>query len=285
MKMMKKDGKVLEYNGIKYVVGDGIIAAKGTPYEGLYGHITAICCDDADKETENETPDIYCDFEHPVLREDIQKTEEAFSKESGIELSIGEIPLDEVVMAPDMIMPLAELERGRTFVVYAVISEWSDESNMGFSRRLFTNYDDAVTAFKVDLAKEQSSGMIRYFSDAKDFMKQEGKDYYECYLEGCYCDCRYSIRIQCENVKASENDFASIQEGWTLMDKFNERELPVGTKVIFKNQLEASEDDIRVGVVRQDSLIDCQCGYSGRFKPEDVKILKIISEGEKDEKL
>ena len=45
-------------------IGDIIVATDASEYEGLVGRILEIR-DGADKDTENETPDIYCSFEVP----------------------------------------------------------------------------------------------------------------------------------------------------------------------------------------------------------------------------
>ena len=70
--LINKPGAEFLYNGITYHVGDVIIGSDQSEYAGLIGSILEIR-DGDDKETENDTPDIYCSFEPPVLPADIAK--------------------------------------------------------------------------------------------------------------------------------------------------------------------------------------------------------------------
>ena len=72
--LINKPGAEFLYNGITYRVGDVIIGSDQSEYAGLIGSIFEIR-DGSDKETENDTPDIYCSFDPPVLPTDIAKVE------------------------------------------------------------------------------------------------------------------------------------------------------------------------------------------------------------------
>ena len=85
-----------------FTIGEKIYANENSEWEGLLGYITEIRTD-GDKETENETPDIYCSFEVPAIPEDIRELEERFSDLYGEPKAIEDIPLDLVIMAPEMI--------------------------------------------------------------------------------------------------------------------------------------------------------------------------------------
>ena len=60
--LINKSGAEFLYNGITYRVGDVIIGSDQSEYAGLIGSILEIR-DGDDKETENDTPDIYCSFD------------------------------------------------------------------------------------------------------------------------------------------------------------------------------------------------------------------------------
>ena len=64
--IINRIGAEFEYEGTTYVIGAPIVGTPESEYEGLYGTITEIRVGE-DKETENETPDLYCSFEVPVL--------------------------------------------------------------------------------------------------------------------------------------------------------------------------------------------------------------------------
>lgn len=64
--ILNRIGDKFEYEGLTYVIGAPIMGTPESEYEGLYGTITEIR-DGEDKETENETPDLYCSFRVPAL--------------------------------------------------------------------------------------------------------------------------------------------------------------------------------------------------------------------------
>ena len=75
--IINRIGAEFEYEGTTYVIGAPIVGTPESEYEGLYGTITEIRVGE-DKETENETPDLYCSFEVPVLPCEVKKLEEVF---------------------------------------------------------------------------------------------------------------------------------------------------------------------------------------------------------------
>lgn len=59
-------------------LAEPIVGTAESEYAGLYGRINAIH-DGEDKETENETPDIYCEFDPPVMPHEVKALEDTFS--------------------------------------------------------------------------------------------------------------------------------------------------------------------------------------------------------------
>lgn len=103
-----RNGEGIITEGVAFVVGQRIIATD-SDYVGLKGYITEIRTG-ADKETENETDDIYCCFDIPEDKEEIKLLEEHFSDLFQEKKTIDEIPLDLVIMAPEEIRRLGENE-------------------------------------------------------------------------------------------------------------------------------------------------------------------------------
>lgn len=103
---------ILQENGARFcvagkifAVGGRVMANKESEYEGLFGTITEIRSG-ADRETENDTPDIYCDFEPPASEEMLRELEARFSGLYGETKTIDDISLDCVIMSPDMLESL-----------------------------------------------------------------------------------------------------------------------------------------------------------------------------------
>ena len=91
-----------ECGGVIYTIGVQVVATDQSEYEGLKGYITEIR-DGEDKETENETPDIYCRFDLPDDAASVKKLETVFSDLYGMPKTIDELSFDMVIMAPEMI--------------------------------------------------------------------------------------------------------------------------------------------------------------------------------------
>ena len=58
----KKPDEKFSHENITYTVGSRVLANEASEYSGLFGRILEIRTDD-DRETENDTPDIYCKFD------------------------------------------------------------------------------------------------------------------------------------------------------------------------------------------------------------------------------
>lgn len=86
----------------KFTIGERIIATEASDYHGLIGIIKE-ARDGDDKDTDNKTLDIYCDFYCPAELKDVMELENRFSKLYERPVHIGEIPLDGIIMAPGMI--------------------------------------------------------------------------------------------------------------------------------------------------------------------------------------
>lgn len=97
-----KLGNKFVYNRRTYTVGDSIICNSESEYDGLIGKIIEIR-DGADKDTDNEDPDIYCCLEQPRSIAKIKELEDKFSNLYGTIMTIDDIALDVVILWPDAI--------------------------------------------------------------------------------------------------------------------------------------------------------------------------------------
>ena len=103
---------LLQENGTRFcvdekvfTVGGRVMANDASEYAGLCGTVAEIRSG-ADRETENDVPDIYCDFEIPASEEMLRELEARFSDLYGGTKTIDDISLDCVIMSPDMLEPL-----------------------------------------------------------------------------------------------------------------------------------------------------------------------------------
>ena len=149
----KKPGEEFWHEGICYKVGGRIVANEASDYAGLFGNILEIRTED-DRETENDTPDIYCAFEAPVLSADRLALEQTFSQLYHEQKHIEDLGLDMVIMGPEMIAPLehpAQVYPAGT--LYVVIAHWATDGEYGSYEAIFTERTDALHQFHNDLGK------------------------------------------------------------------------------------------------------------------------------------
>lgn len=196
--ILNKSNEIFEYEGKKYRIGDNIVAMEVSgEYEGLIGYITEIR-DGDDKDTENETPDIYCTFYEPVMPFDIEQIEKRFSEACGEPKKIDDIALDVVIMAPEMIEVISELEQTANGQekIYIVSDDWADNDE----------YDSSIEAFAdIKLAKVYMREQVREMAGYGGLFDRRGDEdcivessdmSYEIYIEGYYVGSHYSIKIQ-----------------------------------------------------------------------------------------
>lgn len=134
--VLNRVGQVFEYEDKTYIVGEEIYSNDLSEYKHLFGRITEIRTDE-DRETENDTPDIYCTFEQPALTSEYEKLREAMS---GIE----DIAFDLVIMSPEMIIPLRLLlPEEKHLKIFALIEDCTVDYQDSDTLELFTDIEKA----------------------------------------------------------------------------------------------------------------------------------------------
>lgn len=193
--ILNRLGAEFEYEGVTYTIGGAVVGTAESEYEGLYGRITAIY-DGEDKETENETPDIYCEFDPPVMPHEVKALEKTFSDLYDQPKTLDDIVLDMVIMAPEMIRPLDDLHTVRKKIpIYIVMEDWAVDGEHGNSCELFTDYDDARRIMLDKLREELDNGAIPQWSASGTYVEDSSKDSYKGYIEGDYLDNHYEISL------------------------------------------------------------------------------------------
>lgn len=146
--ILNKSNEVFEYEGKKYRIGDKVVVnSKDADYEGLIGIITEIC-DGEDKDTDNETPDIYCNFFKPIIPYEIELLEKRFSAIFQKPRKLEDINFDQVIMAPEMIEVITDLEKtDSNQKVYIVIDDWAYNDEYDSQIEVFINVIDKITIY------------------------------------------------------------------------------------------------------------------------------------------
>ena len=208
--ILNRLGAEFEYEGVTYTIGGAVVGTAESEYEGLYGRITAIY-DGEDKETENETPDIYCEFDPPVTPHEVKALEKTFSDLYDQPKTLDDIVLDMVIMAPEMIRPLDDLHTvSKKIPIYIVMEDWAVDGEHGNSCELFTDYDDARRIMLDKLREELDNGAIPQWSASGAYVEDSSKDSYKGYIEGDYLDNHYEISLLPQSLMMSTQHIQKV---------------------------------------------------------------------------
>lgn len=111
--LLNKAGQSITVEDKVYTVGMSVCATETSTYEGMFGVITEIR-DGEDKETENKSVDIICEFNPHMSIMKAREIEQRFSRLHGQRKSINDLGLDYVVLSPEMLRPV---ERCRVYQI------------------------------------------------------------------------------------------------------------------------------------------------------------------------
>ena len=156
--ILNKQGESFAVEGRTFLIGGMVWANDESDYRGLFGRITEIR-DGADKDTENEGPDIYCDFMVPEQEYMVNEIEKRFSALYRTPKHKNELPLGGVIMAPEMLEPVAETLGSSAGRLYALAFTYDGECDS--------------TIGMVAVSADKSVLMRAMFDDLDTFLKKE----------------------------------------------------------------------------------------------------------------
>ena len=225
MMIYHQPGEEFLHKGVCYKVGGRIIANETSDYAGLFGNILEIRTED-DRETDNDTPDIYCAFDPPVLSANRLALEQTFSQLYHEQKHIEDLCLDMVIMGPEMVVPLEyPAQVYPTGTLYTVVVHWAIDGEYGSYEAIFTERTDALHQFHNDLREEFLDGSIPRWKESSRFVEEESANSYECYLDGEYCENHFSIMLEQWDLPLSPafcRSAAELYRAECLRDDFRE---------------------------------------------------------------
>ena len=194
--IINQEGMRYTYNGMTYTVGAAVTATEASEYRGLYGAITEIR-DGADRETENDTSDIYCCFEPPFLPKEIQELERRFTELYQSPKKLDEITLDMVIMAPEMVRVIsADPSVCKTCKVHLLTMQFTTSWDSGCITELYADYDMARFAMLKGIREEQAEGCVKDWAE-KDALEEECcTDFYEAWHRDEYSEKHFTASIE-----------------------------------------------------------------------------------------
>lgn len=209
-------GKPFKFAGVTYYVGDKILATNGSLYDGLYGVIKEIR-DGEDRVTDNEVPDIHCEFYPPYIPEEIQTIEDRFSKLHGKETKMTDINLSEVVMAPSMIQVLTTVSADRNVPAYLVIEDWAINGEPNSDCRFFLDPHQAFHRVTELLHQDRTTGYIAEWQHNPRFSEEVSSLQYKCWIEDDYFANHYVISISVTSITLTPDTFKMIGDRYLQM--------------------------------------------------------------------
>lgn len=191
--ILNKTGEQYIHNGITYTVGGEVFVVDEGPYEGLIGMITEIR-DGEDRETDNDTVDIYCDFNLPAIRCECERLAGRFSILHGQPMSLDEINLEQVIMASEMIRSLANENKDTT--IHVLTEEWCNDN--GFGRDIFVYTDPRkATAKMLQLIRDDKrDGSMSDWMHMNDFVEEFNGHKYSAWLDNDYEGYHYNLEVE-----------------------------------------------------------------------------------------
>lgn len=185
-------GQEFIYEGVTYRIGAEIVGAAESDYRGLNGYIYEIRTDD-DRETENETPDIYCSFVAPSLPKDIEDIEKRFSELYQTEKKLYDITLDLVIMAPEEILVCKSSRK--TIDIYVFEEDWAANDDYGHSTGVFADYYEAKAKLNANLAEEMKNGCLADWIQDDNYQFDTDENSYEGWIDGEYSSSHYHVAV------------------------------------------------------------------------------------------
>ena len=194
--IIKQEGMRYTYNGMTYTVGSAVMATEASEYRGLYGTITEIR-DGADRETENDTSDIYCCFEPPFLPKEIQELERRFTELYQSPKKLDEITLDMVIMAPEMVRVISpDPSVCKTCKVYLLTMQFTTSWDSGCITELYADYDMARFAMLKGIREEQAEGCIKDWAERDALEEECCIDFYKAWHRDEYSEKHFTASIE-----------------------------------------------------------------------------------------
>ena len=194
--IINQEGMRYTYNGMTYTVGAAVMATEASEYRGLYGTITEIR-DGSDRETENDTPDIYCCFDPPLFQEEIRELKRRFTELYQSPKKLDEITLDMVIMAPEMVRVISpDPSVCKTCKVYLLTMQFTTSWDSGCITELYADYDMARFAMLMGIREEQAEGCVKDWADRDALEEECYTDFYEAWHYDEYSENHFTISLE-----------------------------------------------------------------------------------------
>ena len=194
--IINQEGMRYTYNGMTYTVGAAVMATEASEYRGLYGTITEIR-DGSDRETENDTPDIYCCFEPPLFPKEIQELERRFTELYQSPKKLDEITLDMVIMAPEMVRVIsADPKECKACELYLLTTHCTTNLDSSSFTELYADYDAGRFALLQSVREEQQDGCVKDWAERDALEEECCTDFYEAWHRDKYSEKHFTASIE-----------------------------------------------------------------------------------------
>lgn len=195
----------------EFAVGQPVVAAEGSIYQGLYGVITEI------RKEKDGLPEIYCSFEPPVIPYEIEQLEKKASRFFNEEKTLEIIPFDTVLISPQFleILPFSPKEPHK-ITVYILEEDWCVEGQAGHQIMIYGDYHVAKKKMNQELAEELKTGCVFHWADDEQFCYESYEDYYEAWLDGEYVQNYFIITLYEDHMEIPDIQFTRLGQAYIM---------------------------------------------------------------------
>ena len=198
--ILNKTGEKYIHDGKIYKVGDEVFVVDEGPYADLIGKITEIR-DGEDKDTDNETADIYCDLFVPPIRCEQDRLVGRFSILCGTPMTLDEINLEQVIMAPEMIRSLEDEPKDTT--IHVLCEEWSSNNGYGRDIYIYTDLRKAKAKMQQLIRYDKHDGCMSEWLHMDDFVEEFDGRKYSAWIDSDYDGYHYNLVLEEHTVDRS----------------------------------------------------------------------------------
>lgn len=211
--IINEQGAKYETEGKTFVIGEPIYVTDESDYKGLFGIVTEIR-DGKDKETDNDTVDIHCALDEPVLPFEKEELEKRFSELYQEKKRIEDIALDYVILSPDMLIPVKSITDNTDGINLYIVQEECCDDEFSVYNYYFTDYISAKQKLNELVGEDIRNGYVNDWKYNKNFKFESDIDSYEAWIGGEYASKHYIAKIVQEPLCLSNDVFNIVGQAY-----------------------------------------------------------------------
>lgn len=209
-------GAQIQYQDTLYTCGDAVIATPCSVYTGLFGVITEIHIQDSQIPAK-KPPEFCCQFYPPFDPLAIEELESRFTCLCSSPKKLKDIPLDYVIMAPEMIRVLLPQNSTHIVTAYRIEEKYAFNDGEEYGMEVMFELDETQAILRLTELVTQAKNLspIKEWLQSPYFESIITPLYFECWLEDGYSEYgknHYRASICSQQISISSALFEQLKE-------------------------------------------------------------------------